>query len=1097
MAGGNVIRQDIVQVSFDVDDGGLGAIKGMLDSLTGNVQSTVNQFKGITQGAQQAASEVKEIGAAAQQAASESKGMSEPIKETAKSAQDAEVRLSSMVKALASNVTGKIKQLPTIIKSSATAAKQFAASLKANVADGAIKSVNKLKSGIQAIKKVKLKDVVDGIDKGLGKAVVSAKQLVSSLKNKAAEKLKSSLSGASGEAKKIKSEVDKGKSAIKEASKEADGLKSKFAGIGGAIAKGVGGLAIGAAGAAGGLIVSVVKSFGELEQNLGGAEAVFQNLGNSIKEMTTTQQTLNASTGQMEATTTSLATLSENAYKTMGISQSDYLATANKMGALFQGSGLEQQRSLDLTTQAMQRAADMASVMGIDQASAMEAVTGAAKGNYEMMDNLGVAMNATTLEAYAVSKGINKAWDSMSNAEKAELSMEYFFERTSQYAGNFEREATETISGSFGLLKASAQSFVAGLGNADADIQNLTNNMVEAFQAVVKNVTPILENLVEALPKVAESLLQAVGELLPTLLTSFTQLFDQVLKVMLDLIPQIIPALVQALLQIVDTIVDCIPLVADAALQLVNGLVGGIGEALPELIPAFIEAILGVVEVIIDQLPEFINAAIQLVQGLAEGLLNAMPVLIEKVPVLIEGLMTALSMALPQLLTAGFQIITMLVLGIIQMLPQLLQMGLNLILYLAQSIMSMLPQLVMLGMQLLMQLIMGIYQALPQLYTAAIQVVVGFIQQYAQMAPQLIATGLALLGNIVAGILQALPQILGAAWQVAQTMWDTLAQVDWLQLGLDLISALVGGIWEGIKSAGSGIWQGIKGMFTGEGGDAQAAGANTATSYSSGIKSGSGGISAAASSIATTAESSMKFDASALGLQATTDFSTGMTSGLSLATANMEGLETDFTAIANSTNTDVTTQFTTMGTNMQTETKTGTNGVMSTVDGMKSQLNAVDLSSTGRRIMQGLNKGMQSMRSTLMATAKGIATEISSTMNNALEIHSPSRVTQETGEFVDKGIIRGMKNYMPDVAATSYSVAETIAGNVGYADTAPMQTSSNSATTTNNYSPSFTVNLVGASANDDNKKKVKNWIKETLKEVFEDMDRDNPEVWEV
>jgi hypothetical protein len=47
----------------------------------------------------------------------------------------------------------------------------------------------------------------------------------------------------------------------------------------------------------------------------------------------------------------------------MGTSQSEYLATANKMGALFQGSGVDQQRSLELTTQAMQRAADMASVM--------------------------------------------------------------------------------------------------------------------------------------------------------------------------------------------------------------------------------------------------------------------------------------------------------------------------------------------------------------------------------------------------------------------------------------------------------------------------------------------------------------------------------------------------------------------------------------------------------------------------------------------------------------------------------------------------------------------------------------------------------------
>ena len=63
----------------------------------------------------------------------------------------------------------------------------------------------------------------------------------------------------------------------------------------------------------------------------------------------------------------------------MGVSQSQYLATANKMGALFQGSGVDQQKSLELTEKAMQRAADMASVMGIDMQMALDSVAGAAK----------------------------------------------------------------------------------------------------------------------------------------------------------------------------------------------------------------------------------------------------------------------------------------------------------------------------------------------------------------------------------------------------------------------------------------------------------------------------------------------------------------------------------------------------------------------------------------------------------------------------------------------------------------------------------------------------------------------------------------------
>ena len=63
----------------------------------------------------------------------------------------------------------------------------------------------------------------------------------------------------------------------------------------------------------------------------------------------------------------------------MGLSASDYMATANKMGSLFQGSGVSIEKSVNLTADAMQRAADVASVMGLDTSMAMESIAGAAK----------------------------------------------------------------------------------------------------------------------------------------------------------------------------------------------------------------------------------------------------------------------------------------------------------------------------------------------------------------------------------------------------------------------------------------------------------------------------------------------------------------------------------------------------------------------------------------------------------------------------------------------------------------------------------------------------------------------------------------------
>ena len=217
----------------------------------------------------------------------------------------------------------------------------------------------------------------------------------------------------------------------------------------------------------------------EFEQNLGGTSAVFGEFAEQIQET------------------------AKSAYENMGLSASDYMATANKMGSLFQGSGLEQQRALDLTAKAMQRAADVASVMGLDTSMAMESIAGAAKGNFTMMDNLGVAMNATTLEAYALEKGLNFKWNLASNAEKAELAMQMFFERTEQYAGNFARESSETFSGSLGAMKAAWQDALAAFmtgENLDAALKNF-GETVKTF--VGGNLIPALGRMARQLPEIA------------------------------------------------------------------------------------------------------------------------------------------------------------------------------------------------------------------------------------------------------------------------------------------------------------------------------------------------------------------------------------------------------------------------------------------------------------------------------------------------------------------------------------------------------------------------------------------------------------------
>ena len=460
------------------------------------------------------------------------------------------------------------------------------------------------------------------------------------------------LNEAEAELSNLTREAKNNEEAIRNAGKGAEESGGKFEKLGGVLKGAVtamGTLAVAAGAAAVKLGKEVVGQFGELEQNLGGSEAVFGEYAERIQKA------------------------GEEAYKNLGVSQSEYLATANKMGALFQGSGVEQQKSLELTEKAMQRAADMASVMGIDMQTALDSIAGAAKGNFTMMDNLGVKMNAASIEAYALAKGLDFTWSKATEAEKAEMAMQMFFENTEQYAGNFARESTETITGSLGLLQAALGSFVAGLGNTDADMQNLTENLVDAFNSVVQNITPVIENITSALPEAFGAILPAIGELLPEFLTIATDLFKQVLDTILTLLPELIPVAVQAVMTFVDTIIENLPLIIEGALTLIVSLAEGIVQALPELIPAIIDTITTIVDTLIDNIDMIIDTGIELILGLANGLIDALPKLIEKIPEIIEKLVNALVNNAPKIMEASIKLIETLAGGLIKNIPTIVK----------------------------------------------------------------------------------------------------------------------------------------------------------------------------------------------------------------------------------------------------------------------------------------------------------------------------------------------------------------------------------------------------------------------------------------
>ena len=335
--------------------------------------------------------------------------------------------------------------------------------------------------------------------------------------------------------------------------KAADGIKKTAKTFGKAVAVGLGA----ASTAISAIIKQSLDARGELEQNMGGSEQVFKEFANTVQ------------------------TVGAEAYRKLGLSQSEYLATANKMGALLQGSGFAIEESMNMTTAAMQRAADVASIMGLDTSAAMEAVAGAAKGNFTMMDNLGVAINDTALAQYALSKGIEKSTQEMSTQEKVGLAMELFLEKTAYAAGNYARE-NATLAGSLSTAKAAFDNFLSGAGTAE--------QLVESVLSAAKVVTT---SLVEILPELAAG----VGTLVAGLAPMLPGLFEQLL-----------------------------PAVLSGAVTLLNGIVSQLPSLVPIVINALFDLLLGASENNLSLL----DIGLSIITGIGQGLINALPLLGER-----------------------------------------------------------------------------------------------------------------------------------------------------------------------------------------------------------------------------------------------------------------------------------------------------------------------------------------------------------------------------------------------------------------------------------------------------------------------------------
>lgn len=118
----------------------------------------------------------------------------------------------------------------------------------------------------------------------------------------------------------------------------------------------------------------------------------------------------------------------------------------------------------------------------------------------------------------------------------------------------------------------------------------------------------------------------------------------------------------------------------------------------------------------------------------------------------------------------------------------------------------------------------------------------------------------------------------------------------------------------------------------------------------------------------------------------------------------------------------------------------------------------------GIQVMNGFMNGLSSMETTLYSKVDEIAANVATTMQKALDIHSPSRVMFELGAYTTEGFKEGMESlYKPtelSIKDFGFGMVEAVHPQQlysGYADYTPSVSTSTSTTTQNYYNTSSSV----------------------------------------
>ena len=375
-----------------------------------------------------------------------------------------------------------------------------------------------------------------------------------------------------------------------------------------------------------------VKSYADLEQNLGGIETLFKGSADTVIK--------NA----------------EQAYKTAGISANTYMENVTSFSAsLLQSLGGDTEAAAKISDMAMRDMSDNANKMGTDMETIIATYQSLARGNYAMLDNLKLGYGGTKEELQRLIDDVNAFKEA--NGEAGDLTIDSYsdiieaihtVQENMDITGTTAKEAATTITGSMNMAKAAWDNFLSGSGDIDEfvdagiiAIENLARGVSEVAPSIFDGLIELFERLVPEIPKALSTALPGVISATNDILNSLISIFPQFITTIEESAPMIIEAFLGLITNITNVILENLPQIFQLGIDLIVQFINGISSQLPILIPQIVSTIITMFGMISnpENLDKIAEAGVNLLMALIKGIINSIPALIQNSDITLKALL--------------------------------------------------------------------------------------------------------------------------------------------------------------------------------------------------------------------------------------------------------------------------------------------------------------------------------------------------------------------------------------------------------------------------------------------------------------------------